>query len=169
MTVWLNLGGKQLRVILPELPHEKGTALECSVDGKKMTVDARMVAEGVLSLIADGRQFGCILDRDLDGHGVTIAGHRTSFSVADPRSLSGQNGVAAGTEGPRSVRAPMPGRIVRILAAAGDEVAENQGLIVIEAMKMQNELRSPKQGRVSRLAAEVDATVAAGDVLIVVE
>jgi biotin carboxyl carrier protein len=63
----------------------------------------------------------------------------------------------------------MPGRVVRVLVNAGDTVAEQQGLVVIEAMKMQNELKSPKAGRVVRVAVAVDDTVGAGEVLAVVE
>ena len=63
----------------------------------------------------------------------------------------------------------MPGRVVRVLVAVGDEVAEQQGVVVIEAMKMQNELKSPKAGRVVRVGAVVGETVQPGDVLVVVE
>jgi biotin carboxyl carrier protein len=63
----------------------------------------------------------------------------------------------------------MPGRVVRVLVEAGDEVEEGQGVVVIEAMKMQNELKSPKAGRVVRLGAAVGDTVGSGDVLVVVE
>jgi biotin carboxyl carrier protein len=63
----------------------------------------------------------------------------------------------------------MPGRVIRVLAAVGDEVAAHQGLVVIEVMKMQNELKSPKAGRVARLTVEVGAAVQSGDVLVVIE
>jgi biotin carboxyl carrier protein len=63
----------------------------------------------------------------------------------------------------------MPGRVVRLLVAAGDEVEEGQGVVVIEAMKMQNELKSPKAGRVARVGVVVGDTVGSGDVLVVVE
>jgi biotin carboxyl carrier protein len=63
----------------------------------------------------------------------------------------------------------MPGRVVRLLVAAGDEVEEGQGVVVIEAMKMQNELKSPKAGRVVRVGTSVGDTVGSGDVLVVVE
>ena len=63
----------------------------------------------------------------------------------------------------------MPGRVVRLLVAVGDEVEEGQGVVVIEAMKMQNELKSPKPGRVVRVGVSVGDTVASGDVLVVVE
>ena len=63
----------------------------------------------------------------------------------------------------------MPGRVVRLLVEVGDEVEEGQGVVVIEAMKMQNELKSPKAGRVVRVGAGVGDTVGSGDVLVVVE
>jgi len=63
----------------------------------------------------------------------------------------------------------MPGRVVRVLVAEGDEVAEHQGVVVIEAMKMQNELKSPKAGRVIRVAVAVDTTVGSGEALVVIE
>jgi biotin carboxyl carrier protein len=63
----------------------------------------------------------------------------------------------------------MPGRVVRLLVNAGDEVEQGQGLVVIEAMKMQNELKSPKAGRVAKVGVGVEETVGAGDVLVVIE
>ncbi|HSB13592.1 MAG TPA: acetyl-CoA carboxylase biotin carboxyl carrier protein subunit, partial [Bryobacteraceae bacterium] len=65
--------------------------------------------------------------------------------------------------------APMPGKVVRVLAAEGDLVEAGQGLLVVEAMKMQNEVKAPKAGRVAALAAREGGTVAAGDVLAVIE
>src|SRR5262249_48708653 len=98
-----------------------------------------------------------------------VGGRRFPFTVEDPRSLRGRRGAGEGAAGPRAVKAPMPGRVVRVLVYEGDEVAEHQGVIVIEAMKMQNEVRSPEAGRVVRVAVAVDGTVGSGEVLVVVE
>jgi acetyl/propionyl-CoA carboxylase alpha subunit len=162
VTVWLEIEGKKVRV---ELPSGAVGAMECAVDGRVLTVDARMLEPGVMSLLVEGRQYRCVLD----GDGVVIGGRRYGFVVDDPRSLQGRRGAGAGTDGPRPVKAPMPGRVVRILVAAGDEVEEGQGVVVIEAMKMQNELKSPKTGRVARVGAAVGDTVGSGDVLVMVE
>jgi biotin carboxyl carrier protein len=124
-----------------------------------------MAESGVLSLIIDGRQYRCIFD----GDAVLIGGRRYAFALDDPRSLRGRKGAGDGAAGPRAVKAPMPGRVVRVLVAEGDQVEEQQGVVVIEAMKMQNELKSPKAGRVARIAAMVEETVSAGDVLVVIE
>ena len=161
MIIWLEIGGRKRRV---ELPSAKGT-MECVVDGRPIVADARMLQEDVLSLVVEGRQYRCVLD----GNAVLIGGRRFDFDVNDPRSLQGRRGAGAGSAGPRAVKAPMPGRVVRVLVADGEDVSEKQGIVVIEAMKMQNELKSPKAGRVVRVAVAVGETVGAGDVLAVVE
>jgi acetyl/propionyl-CoA carboxylase alpha subunit len=163
VTMWLEIGGKQVRVGLPEALGSG--AVECVVDGRVLRADVKMLQPGVMSLVVDGRQYRCVLD----GDGVVVDGRRYGFELADPRSLQGRRGAGGGADGPRAVKAPMPGRVVRVLVAVGDEVAEGQGLVVIEAMKMQNELKSPKAGRVVRVGVAVEGTVGAGDVLMVVE
>ena len=163
MTVWLEAEGKKRRVELP--PTALDGVVECIVDGKAITVDVRLLQPGVMSLLVEGRQYRCVLD----GDGVLIGGGRFRFEVNDPRSLQGRRSAGGGAAGPRAVKAPMPGRVVRVLAAVGDEVAEQQGVVVIEAMKMQNELKSPKAGKVVRMAVRDGDTVGAGDVLAVVE
>ena len=164
MTVWLEIGGKRVRVELSGTPSN-GAALQCSIDGRTVSADVWILEPGVMSLLVEGRQYQCVLD----GDGVVIGGRRYGFAVDDPRSLTGRRGSGAGTEGPRPVKAPMPGRVVRVLVEAGDAVNEGQGVIVIEAMKMQNELKSPKTGVVSRVSAAVGDTVGSGDALVVVE
>jgi acetyl/propionyl-CoA carboxylase alpha subunit len=163
VTVLLEIDGKKRRV---ELPSGLGTGvLECSVDGRAMLVDVRMLEPGVMSLIVEGRQYRCVLD----GDGVVIGGRRFGFEVEDPRSLQGRRGGAGGAQGPRPVKAPMPGRVVRLLVKVADEVTEGQGVVVIEAMKMQNELKASKAGRVAKVGVAVGDTVGSGDVLLVVE
>jgi acetyl/propionyl-CoA carboxylase alpha subunit len=149
------------------LPAEvdRGGVIECLVDGRSVTVDGRFLQAGVLSLLVGGRQYRCVLD----GEGVVIDGRRFGFEVEDPRSLQGRRGAGAGTDGPRAVKSPMPGRVVRVLIEVGQEVEAGEAVVVIEAMKMQNELKSPKAGRVGRVAVGVGDTVGAGDVLVVVE
>ena len=163
MTVLLEIGGIKRRVELPS--GLRAGVLECSVDGRVLQVDVRVLEPGVMSLVVEGRQYRCILDDD----GVVIDGQRYGFAVEDPRSLQGRRGSAGGAQGPRPVKAPMPGRVVRLLVGVADEVAEGQGVVVIEAMKMQNELKTSKAGRVAKVGVAVGDTVRAGDVLVVVE
>ncbi len=166
LTLWLNRNGKKQRVDLPSAFRSAVTGvIECTVDGRALTADVQLLQPGVMSLLIAGRQYRCILD----GDAILIAGRRFPFELDDPRSLQGRRAANAGAEGPRSIKAPMPGRVVRVLAAAGEEVTEGQAIVVIEAMKMQNELKSPKAGRITRIAVDVDDTVASGDILAIVE
>jgi biotin carboxyl carrier protein len=165
MTVWIEIDGKPRRVEIADGVPLSGGESTYVVDGAVVAVDTALVREGVLSLILAGRQWECVLD----GEAVVIAGHRFPFAVHDPRSLARRGGVPGGEAGPRAVRAPMPGRVVRVLVAPGDEVVEQQGVVVLEAMKMQNEMRSPKAGRIRRVAVAVGDTVAAGDLLALVD
>ncbi len=161
-TIWIETDGKRRRV---ELPEDTQGAIECLVDGVALSADVHTAAAGEISLIVAGRQWHCLLD----GDAIVINGRRYGFAVDDPRSLRGRAGAAGGATGPRSIKAPMPGRVVRVLVNEGDEVAEHQGVVIIEAMKMQNELKSPRAGRIARVAVAVDATVDSGEVLVVVE
>lgn len=163
MTLWIVVGGTRRRIDLPS-PLTEGPQ-RCVVDGVPFEVDARLLEPGVLSLLVQGRQYRCVLDDSA----VLVDGRRYEFEVDDPRSLGGRGRAGGGLSGPRPVKSPMPGRVVRVLVAAGDEVAEHQGVVVIEAMKMQNELKAPKAGRVARVAVTAGDTVDAGKVLVVVE
>jgi biotin carboxyl carrier protein len=89
--------------------------------------------------------------------------------VQDPRSLKTRRAKAGSAEGPQKLTAPMPGKIVRILLREKSEVEAGQGVIVVEAMKMQNELKSPKKGVVSKVLVAEGATVNAGDALVIIE
>jgi len=180
MTVWLEIGGEMRTVELPG-SGAFATEMKCLVDGRQFRVNAQMLATGIMSLVlgeepeatagspVDGRQFRCVLEVSPEGSEVIVDGQRVAFAVDDPRSLHGRRGAGAGADGPRAVKSPMPGRVVRVLVQVGDEVAAQQGLVVIEAMKMQNELKSPKAGRVARVSVGVGDAVQSGDVLVVVE
>ena len=160
--VWVEVRGKRLNV---ELAAD-GTVL---VDGVGCAVDLQELEPGVLSLlwtddVGRTRSFRCVAE---DG-AVVIDGERVEYAIYDPRSLRA-SGMGAAASGPKALKAPMPGRVVRVLVADGDAVEAGQGCVVIEAMKMQNELKAPKAGVVRKLAAGVGETVAAGAVLLVEE
>jgi biotin carboxyl carrier protein len=97
-----------------------------------------------------------------------VNGKAITIEVFDPRSLRSR-GKRAGAHGRQNIAAPMPGKVIRVLVAVGDNVEIGQGLVVVEAMKMQNEMKSPKAGRIAEIKTKADAAVSAGDVLVVVE
>jgi biotin carboxyl carrier protein len=126
------------------------------------------VEPGIYSVLLDGRSFEARIERSQDAWAVTIGGRRFEIEVADPRRRS-RHGRGLGPEGRQRVTAPMPGKVVRVLVAEGDPVEAGQGIAVIEAMKMQNELKAPKSGRIAALSLREGATVGAGEVLAVIE
>jgi len=103
-----------------------------------------------------------------EGAEVWVNGRLLSMEVFDPRDLR-SGGRGSGSRGRQEIAASMPGKVIRVLITAGDPVEEGQGLVVVEAMKMQNEMKSPKSGRVAEVRARANATVAAGEVLVVIE
>jgi biotin carboxyl carrier protein len=147
-----------------------GETLVCKVDDAEVSLDVATRENGVLSLVvvdADGRSRSYEVRRDQDRIGVN--GHIYLAEVRDPRSLRARRRAADSASGPRKVTALMPGKIVRILLAEGDPVDAGQGIVVIEAMKMQNEMRSPKAGIVKRIAVAEGAAVNPGEILAIVE
>jgi biotin carboxyl carrier protein len=118
-----------------------------------------------LSVLLNGRSYR--VSRGA-GQEVTVSGHLFSMEVFDPRDLRPGRGTTA-NQGRQEIAASMPGKVIRVLVAPGDAVEEGQGLVVVEAMKMQNEMKSPKAGRVAEVRAQQDATVGAGEILVVVE
>jgi biotin carboxyl carrier protein len=127
-------------------------------------VSVEPVEPGVFSVLVDGRSFEVCLD----GGTAWVGSRPFALEVHDPRELDDQ-AEGGGPAGRRDVVAPMPGKVIRLLAAEGDEVAAGQGLVVVEAMKMQNEMPSPKGGRVVSIGVKAGDAVATGQVLASVE
>jgi biotin carboxyl carrier protein len=126
---------------------------------------AAQAGDGIWSLLIEGRSYAV----EILGSGeVSVNGQVFRVDVFDPRELRGRRS-AADNSGPQSITAPMPGRVIRVLVQSGQEVAAGDGLIVVEAMKMQNEMKAPRAGRVAAIKTVAGATVSAGDVLLVIE
>jgi biotin carboxyl carrier protein len=149
-----------------------GEAAVAEIDGRRYELEVREPEPGVYLLLHEGRVYECRVSGEATGASgaqVRIGNHSYRVRLADPKRLRG-SGVAAGHEGGRAqVLAPMPGKVVRVLVEQGQDVEAGDGLVVVEAMKMQNELKSPKTGTVAELHALVGATVKAGEILVVVE
>jgi biotin carboxyl carrier protein len=157
----LRVGGKAVEIeILAPAP-------ECRFrrDGAgERAASVEPVEPNVYSVLLDGRSYEARIEPAPGLLIVVVNGHRFEIAVDDPRAWrTGGERVAAG--GVATVSAPMPGKIVRVMVERGDVVVAGQGLVVVEAMKMQNEMKAPRAGRVASLAAREGDTVAAGDPL----
>jgi biotin carboxyl carrier protein len=137
------------------------------LDGKTVNADAVLVAPGCVSVLIDGQAFEVHVTPSSDGAVKLQSGpHEFTAEIENPRAWKGRRHAAEETEGRQYVVAPMPGKVIRVLANTGDEVEAGQGIVVVEAMKMQNEIRSPKKGKVERLHVKEGQNVNAGEVLV---
>ena len=141
----------------------------CKVDGQEIEVDAELTARDILSVLVGGKSYEIKRERSLQGElHMVIGSARYAVDVQDPRSLRTRRAVSGVEAGPQKVKAPMPGKIVRVLVAEKDEVKAGQGIIVMEAMKMQNEMKSSKDGIVEKILAAEGSAVNAGDTLAII-
>jgi biotin carboxyl carrier protein len=150
-------------------PSMDGTGERFVLDGKPCIVDARFLSPRVLSLLIDGRSYRVVFDPRASAEAVVVGEHRMTYTIEDPRSLRIQKKAPNRETGALSITAPMPGLIVNLLVADGDVVEADQPLVVMEAMKMQNELKTPRAGKVTGVAVEAGAIVQAGKLLLVIE
>ena len=141
-----------------------GVAWEGDLESIEQSASLIEVEPGVYSILYGGRSFRV----RVDGTRVAVDGHCFDVEIADPREISSAVD-RAGAHGRVEITAPMPGKVIRLLVAQGEQVTVGQGVIVVEAMKMQNEMTSPCAGRVTQMRVQAGAAVAAGDILAVIE
>jgi biotin carboxyl carrier protein len=119
---------------------------------------------GVFSVLVNGRSY----DVRISDAEISIGPHKFAFELEDPRVWK-RSVASADSHGRVSIKAAMPGKVVRILVAVGDDVEAGQGILVVEAMKMQNELKSPRAGRVISIEVKANDSVTAGMILAGIE
>jgi biotin carboxyl carrier protein len=171
VTFEIELNGRTRSVSIERVaanPHH----FRVTIDGVTRLVDAVRVDEGLISLIlsdGDGASHQvAVSDGASPGEQtVTLAEGTLQVIVNGRRARRGVD--TAGAAGEQRILAPMPGKVLRVLAKAGDAVTLRQPLIVIEAMKMENELTSPKAGRVKEVSVGEGQSVEAGRLLVTVE
>lgn len=157
------VGGRKKRIV--ELEPD-GASYRVVLDGKKVDADAVQVAPYTISVLLNGQSHEVHVSDSIDGRLKLQAGpHELMATVEDPRAWRGRRHGAVEAEGRQQIVAPMPGKVIRILVQPGDAVEARQGLAVIEAMKMQNEIRSPKSGKIERVLVKEGQNVSAGEVL----
>jgi len=137
-----------------------------SLDGKVVDADTTEIAPNIFSILLDGKSHEIRVASTSSGTLTLQTGrHEFTAEVTDPRAWRGRRHGTLEAEGRQQILAPMPGKIVRVLVQAGEKVEAGQGLLVVEAMKMQNEIRSPKSGTVERLLVKEGQPVNAGEIL----
>ena len=161
----VTIGEKTYRVELTRASEQ----WKCRLDGRELPVDIVYGQNGVLSLLLGGKSYE-VKQETVGAETNVVVGHeRFNALVRDPRSFRSRSRVGAAEQGVMKIKAPMPGKVVRVLAGVGTQVELGQSVIVIEAMKMQNELKAPKSGMVKKINVAEGAAVDAGQALAEVE
>ena len=159
------IDGRRLEI---EFSRSNDGTVEAEIGGERYRLDVESVEPGVYWIRLNGRSIEVSVTPNGDGYAVSMAGRNTEVEILDARAELRRTARHA-QAGKVELRAPMPGKVVRVLVSEGAEVEANQGLLVIEAMKMQNEIKSPKKGIVKKLGVTESGAVNSGDLLAVVE
>jgi biotin carboxyl carrier protein len=170
----------KLKVHLSGKYHEVSLSLAdraavIEVDGRHYDLEVRELARGEYLLINGSRVYKCRVEAKRErlstgeSFEVVLRGRNYDVRVTDPKRLRSAQSSGAHHPGAAEIISPMPGKIVRVLVAVGAHVEAGAGIVVVEAMKMQNEMKAPKAGVVVSIKTEEGATVSAGDVLAVIE
>jgi len=160
----IEIAGKKRRVELTQA----GERPVWTIDGQRLEADAAEVSPGIYSILINGKSFDVRVERLGSQLRVIAGGREFSVLLQDEREWRRNRAGSVEAEGRQQVLAPMPGKIVRVLVSAGDSVRAGQGLLVVEAMKMQNEIRAPKSGTIDRVRVVEGQTVNAGEVVVIV-
>ncbi len=139
-----------------------------AINGGLVEADVVKISPDVYSILLRGRSLEVRVEALADRLTLHTAGREYRVEIADPRSWRRIRSGGIDLAGRQQISAPMAGKVVRVLVAAGQRVETGQGLLVVEAMKMQNEIRSPKTGTIERLLAKEGQAVTAGEILAVI-
>ncbi len=142
------------------------SAWRISLDGQLVAADVAEIDAHTFSILLNGQSHEVRVMPSASGTlKLQTGSHEFTAEVIDPRAWRAGRRSGAEAEGRQQVVAPMPGKVIRVLVKPGDHVEAGQGLFVVEAMKMQNEIRSPKSGTIERVLAQEGQPVNAGEVL----
>lgn len=147
-----------------------GAHLFARIDDRNYELEASELEPNVFLLKHEGRLFEVFASPKKNAdYAVRVGSAEMEITIADPKRLRGSSAEAEDASGKVEIKTAMPGKVVRILKALGDTVEKGDGVIVVEAMKMQNEMKSPKDGTIKEIRVTEGNNVGAGDVLVVIE
>jgi biotin carboxyl carrier protein len=151
--------------------EEIGKALyRIAVNGSEFMVDGKKTGRTNYSLIVNSRSFEIEVDNTEDEYRVLVDGRNYHITLVDERRVR-VGGANSGLQlqGRQRVSVPMPGKVIAVLVSEGDSVEKGQGLVIVEAMKMENEVRAPINGKVTEIKVKPGDAIEAGAVLVIVE
>ena len=163
------LGEEQREVSVRELSAGR---FAVSIDDRTFEIDAEQLGPSTLNMLVGGQAYQVQSEAlEEGGENFLVRGEQVQVEMLDMRKVSLRKALEAsgGADGPVTVKSPMPGKVVAYLAQPGDEVKKGQGVVVVEAMKMENELKAPKDGTIQEIFGAVGDAVDGGAPLCVIE
>ena len=165
MKYFIQVNGRQHEVDVVERLGD----LKVAVDGKPLELSYEEVDTlGQVALLSEGRSYGVSIEGDMSKVSVVIAGHLYAVEIEDERERAAHAAERAASKGGGLVKAIMPGIVVKLLVAEGDVVEAGQPLLILEAMKMQNEIASTSAGRIKTIHVREREAVAGGARLVMI-
>jgi len=153
-----------------EIEEIEKSIYRVSIDGNEFMVDGKKTGRTNYSLIVENRSFEVEVDPDGDEYRALVDGRNYYVNLMDERRVRTGAGQAGGkAQGRQTVSVPMPGKVIAVIVNEGDKVEKGQGLVIVEAMKMENEVRSPIAGEVKEIKVRQGETIEAGAALLIVE
>ena len=164
----------KLKAIVAVREHEltltiDGARVHADVDGRIYDLELREPEAGMFLFLRDAEVHECRVSEAHVGRDVSLHGRNYAVTIVDPKRLRSAHDAHGHQHGLAEITAPMPGKVVRVQTEAGASVEKGSGIVVVEAMKMQNEMKSPRAGVVVSINVKPGDTVNAGDVLAIVE
>jgi biotin carboxyl carrier protein len=152
-----------------EIEETGANSLRLQFDGKAFDLDVQRIGASSVSILIGERSFDFDVGRQNDDLIVASRGIATRVTLSDSSRRTRVAADRAHAGGKVELKAMMPGRVINLLVNVGDEVAAQQGIVIVEAMKMENELKSPKAGKVIEIKVVAGQTVEKGALLVVIE
>jgi biotin carboxyl carrier protein len=164
----------KLKAIIEEQEHDlnveiDGGRVRAEIDGRVYDLELREPEPGIYLFLRDAGVHECRVNKAHDGFSVSLHGRNYAIAIVDPKRLRSGQDTHGHQHGLAEIVAPMPGKVVKVQTEKGATVEKGSGIVVVEAMKMQNELKSPRAGVVVSINVKPGDTVNAGDVLAIVE
>ena len=152
--------------------QQDGESISAEIDGRFYKLEASEIEPNIYLLKYENKIYQIFVSpnqNQSDPFAVTLGKHNFEIKISDPKRLRSAAGDSAQGAGAAEIKTAMPGKVVRILVEVGAEISQGDGVIIVEAMKMQNEMKAPKNGIVQEIRVSEGATVNAGDILAVIE
>ncbi len=151
---------------------QTGENVSAEIDGRVYNLEAHL-AEPNVYLLKHANKIYQIFVAPNENRGapfsVNLGNNDFEITLIDPKRMRSATGEGASADGAAEIKTAMPGKVVRVLATVGAEIKQGDGVLIVEAMKMQNEMKAPKDGSVKEIRVVEGATVNAGDILAIIE